>query len=281
MSEQTPEQPQTGTPEQPDTPTMQYLDGDGKFTQAFRDSLPDDLGKHSFFEKHQDFKDAVVSAINKDKLIGKKAEEFWTSDDPELVEKRREIMGVPKDVADYQVKLRDDIPEDMAKTVESRIDEFKKFAFEKGIPKETVEAMVEWDMERGLTEYEGAKEQYQVSIQEAEDQLRKEWRGDKYDYNTSKVSDALEYLGLGHLKEDPAYGNNVDFIKAVFDKIVPLIADDELVEQRQTGSYAAFEDQLRDLDAKMYAYEGSTQSAAYRNMMSQREELLKKFARSA
>ena len=58
----------------------------------------------------------------------------------------------------------------------------------------------------------------------------KEWTGDKFEYNMGKVANVMDYLGLEEFKDDPAIGNNVDFIKAVFENIVPIISEDEIIE---------------------------------------------------
>ena len=70
----------------------------------------------------------------------------------------------------------------------------------------------------------------ELSVREAEETLRKEWTGDKFEYNMGKVANVMDYLGLEEFKDDPAIGNNVDFIKAVFENIVPIISEDEIIE---------------------------------------------------
>ena len=37
----------------------------------------------------------------------------------------------------------------------------------------------------------------------AEKELREIWKGDQFDYQMSKVADALDFLGLGEWKDDP------------------------------------------------------------------------------
>lgn len=276
MSEPTPVEPVAEpTPVQPEP--MQYLTDDGKFTEQFRSSLPDDLGKHSVFDKYGDFTELVKGTINTQKLVGKKAEEFWTSEDPNDIARRMEIMGVPKDAKDYNLEVGE-LPEGMPFDAE-RIDAFKEKALELGLTAKQAEQLIEWDVSGAKEAFASMAEQSQIALTEAENALRTEWKGDKYEYNISKAQEALDYLELGHLKEDPAYGNNPDFIKAVVDKIVPLISNDTLIEARQQESYATVVDQLNELDAKMYAFEGSTQEPAYQNMVKQRGDLLQKVAK--
>jgi len=279
MSEPTPEPVETPTP-QPENTAVQYLNDEGKFTQAFRDALPDDLGKHSYFDKYENIEEAVKGAINTQNLVGKKAEEFWTSEDPNDVQRRKEIMGVPKDVSGYDFKV--EIPEGAnVEMIQGGIEEFKQFAFEQGLSADMVQKIVEFDLQRGSALAEKNDVAQHEAMQEAEKSLRAEWTGNKYEYNVAKAKDALEYLGLGDWVENPAIANDPKFIKDVFEKIVPLTSDDVIVEARQQQSYATVSDSLKDIEGKIYGWQGSTMEPGYRKLVDERTELLKKLQKSA
>jgi len=279
MSEPTPEPVETPTP-QPENTAVQYLNDEGKFTQAFRDALPDDLGKHSYFDKYENIEEAVKGAINTQNLVGKKAEEFWISEDPNDVQRRKEIMGVPKDVSGYDIKV--EIPEGAnAEMIQGGIEEFKQFAFEQGLSADMVQKIVEFDLQRGSALAEKNDVAQHEAMQEAEKSLRAEWTGNKYEYNVAKAKDALEYLGLGDWVENPAIANDPKFIKDVFEKIVPLTSDDVIVEARQQQSYATVSDSLKDIEGKIYGWQGSTMEPGYRKLVDERTELLKKLQKSA
>jgi hypothetical protein len=280
MSEPTPEptpSPEpTPQPEPAPAPTN-YLDDEGKFTQEFRDSLPDDLGKHSVFDKYGNFTEMVKGSINGQKLVNQRAADFWKSDDPAIVAERASIMGLPSDVKDYSINTGE-VPEGLP-VDEQRIEALRQFAFEQKIPQEYVQKLYDWDMQNASQAMTAAQEQQQASLQEAQDELRKEWPGDKYQYNVDKAVETLDFLGLGHLKEDPAYGNNPAFIKAVVDKIVPAIDNDTLIEARQAESFATLTDTQNDLLKKMREYQGNTSDVVYQKMVKQNAELLEKLAK--
>ena len=216
MEPQTPEAPAVEqTPVQPVNQAAEIIGDDGKFTQSFRDALPDDLGKHSWFDKYSDITEAVKGSINGQNLVSKKAEDFWSSEDPADIAKRQEIMGVAKEVGEYEYNLGD-LPEGMdAEKIEESIGKFKEFALEKGWPKEFVQQAIEYDMQQGIAQMEQNDASSEMTKQAAEAELRKEWTGNKFEYNVSKAKDALEYLGLGEWVNNPAFGNDPQFIKDV------------------------------------------------------------------
>ena len=275
MSEQTP--PETIESDEPVNQAAKYLDNEGNFTQSFRDALPDDLGEHSFFKKYTNINDAVKGAINAQQLAGKKAEDFWTSEDPDIVSKRNDIMGIPNSKDGYELKVGK-LPKDMPFD-EKRVEQFKDFAKEIGLSKQQAAKLIEYDVNAASEMWEASQEERQMAMTEAENVLRKEWKGTKYDYNVAKVSEALEFLELDHLKDNPAYGNNPEFIKAIFDKIVPLIDNDTIIESKQKENYATVNDSLTDIEQRMDKYTGNTNDAVYKNMMNQRLLLLKKLTK--
>ena len=276
MDEPTPAPTTESTP-QPENRAAEIITDDGKFNRAYLDALPDDLGKHSIFEKYDNPLDMYKGAINAQGLAGKKAEEFWTSEDPTIIAKRNEIRGVPKEAKDYKLSYGE-IPEGMP-IDESRLDQFKEVAHKLGIPADAAQKLIEWDMQ-GATEAWGTmKDKEATTMRETQEDLRKTWPGEKYSYNISKVSEAMDYLGLSEFKDDPKYANDATFIKAINDKIVPLIDNDTLIAARQQENYATISDTMTELESRMYAYTGNLNDATYKNMVAQRAQLLQKIAR--
>jgi len=248
MSEevQTPEAPAAEqTPNQPvttETAPARIIGDDGTWNREYLDSLPEDLGKHSTFEKYKTFNDFVKGSINSQKLNGQKAEEFWQSEDPDHVAKRREIMGVPSDASEYQydaVEFIEGMPTDL---INERIGMAKEKFKELGLNKDQAKALLEWDLGDSVKQFQSQQDAMELQRTEAENTLRSEWKGEKFDYNIQKAKNALDYLGLGEWANDPAIGNNPGFIKDVFEKIVPLISDDTIIESRQTENVATLND---------------------------------------
>ena len=77
------------------TQPLDILTDEGKFNEAWKESLPDDLGKHSIWSKYDNVTDLVKGAINAQSQVGKKAEEFWFSEDEKDIARRKEIMNIP------------------------------------------------------------------------------------------------------------------------------------------------------------------------------------------
>jgi len=265
-------------PVEADTATqpVDILTSEGKFNEAWKDGLPDELGKHSIWSKYDNVTDLVKGAINAQSQVGKKAEDFWFSEDENDVARRREIMNVPSEVGGYEIKT-EDIPEG-AELDEARIGSFKEVAHELGLTNEQAQAIVDWEIKSGATNLQEIEQAEELSVREAEDTLRKEWGGNDYEYNMGKVANVMDYLGLGEFKDDPAIGNNVDFIKAVFESIVPIISEDEIIENGMQENFATVTDQLNILEEEMNNYEGSTADYAYQQMLKQRLALLEKIS---
>jgi len=271
MSDPTPEPTIEPTP-QPENRAAEIITDEGKFTKSYIDSLPDDLGSHSIFQKYDNPVDLIKGAINAQGLAGKKAEEFWTSEDQSIVSKRKEIMGVPKDAKSYELNYGE-VPEGM-QIDESRIEKFKEVAFELGIPAAAAQKLIEWDAQ-GATEAWTAMQDRDATIKrEAEEQLHKEWKGNQYQINIDRITGTLEAAGLEDWIDNPAIANNPTMLKQLLEKVVPLFDDDVIVEARMKENAATLDDSLSAVEARMNAYTGSTNDSTYRNMIKERSELL-------
>lgn len=276
MSEQVETPVEAPSSEETATQPLDILTDEGKFNEAWRNSLPDDLGKHSIWSKYDNVTDLVKGAINAQSQVGKKAEDFWLSEDEKDIARRREIMNIPTSVEGYSIETGE-LPEG-AELDETRIGSFKDVAHELGLTNEQAQAIVDWEIKSGEANLQNIEQAEELSIREAEDTLRKEWTGDNFEYNMGKVSSVMDYLGLEEFKDDPAIGNNVDFIKAVFENIVPLISEDQIIEQGMEENYATVSDQLDLLEEEMRNYEGNTNDVAYQNMLKQRLAFLEKIS---
>ncbi len=282
MSEdvQTPEEAPvetTDTVEQPvDVSYDDMLTSDGKFNEAWRENLPDELGRHSIWQKYDNPIDLIKGSINAQSHIGKKAEEFWKSANIEDVAKRNEIMGVPQNPNEYVFEIKE-LPDDL-EVDQNRMSDFKNLAYNLGLSQTQAEKLMDWEIETSAKNLEDIERIDESSIIEAEQALRQEWQGDKYEYNMGKVANVMDYLGLGEFKDDPAIGNNVDFIKTVFEKVVPLIDEDSLIQDGLEQNYATVNDQLQELETKIYEFEGNTSEPAYQKMLRERQALLEKIS---
>jgi len=276
MSEEVETPVEAPSVEETATQPLNILNDEGKFNETWRDALPDDLGKHSIWSKYDNVTDLVKGAINAQSQVGKKAEDFWLSEDQNDIARRREIMNIPSEVDGYEITT-EEIPEG-TELDEARLGSFKDLAHKVGLTVEQAQAIADWEIESGSNDLQQIEQAEELSVREAEETLRKEWTGDKFEYNMGKVANVMDYLGLEEFKDDPAIGNNVDFIKAVFENIVPIISEDEIIESGVEQNAATISDQLDLLEEEMRNYEGSTSDVAYQNMLKQRLAFLEKIS---
>lgn len=277
---QTPEQPAIEqTPEQPViSQSSDFLTDDGRFTDAYLSSLPDELGQHSIIEKYgRNPVDIIKGAINAQGLAGKKAEDFWTSEDPDVVATRNKIQGIP-DSADAYEYDGSDVPEPYRDVAAKSVEDFKQFALENKIPKGIAEKILQWDKERGIEAFEQNNASTEMHVQKVEQELREVWKGDKYEYNISKIKGTLEAAGLEALANDPAIANNPAHLQLILDKMVPLFADDQIIEARMSQNTSTITDQLAELEARMYSFDGNSNDPQYLSMVKQRGEMLAKIS---
>ena len=239
---------------------------------GFLESLPNDLGQHSIFQKYATPNDFIQGAINAQSQIGQKASEFLNSDDPSIVAERNAMLGVPETPDGYQYEIPEGFEVD-----ESDIAEFSAAMHELGLNNVQAQAIAEYNLQNMAAMVENFQTMEAENIDAVENELREIWRGDTFEYNMSKVGDALEYLGLGEWRDDPAIANNVSFLTGMVDKILPLFSDDELIEGGQIQSYSAVEDQLRQVESEMESYP-NVNDAGYQQLIKLRTELLQKLS---
>ena len=83
-------------------------------------------------------------------------------------------------------------------------------------------------------------------------------------------------MGLEELMDDPAIGNNVQLIQALYNNVLPLIDNDELIQQRNNDNFASLSDQEAEIRNKMENYTGSPSDHVYQQWMKERGSLLEK-----
>ena len=94
----------------------------------------------------------------------------------------------------------------------------------------------------------------------------------------SKVAEVMEFLDLGDMMDDPAIGNNTKLIQAIYNKFVPLLDNDTLIEAKNNDNFASIKDQLDDVDRQLMEYEGNTGETGYQKLLEQKSILLNQYA---
>lgn len=254
---------------------VDLLTDDGTFSEEWRNSLPDDLGNHSIWQKYTTPEDLAKGAIHSQSLTGKKLQELMESDDPEMVTQRNEILGVPDSADEYELYM----PEghEITEADEESLSEFAEIAHALNLSNEQANALIEYETLRNQMSGEQAEINSELVADNAEAELREVWTGDDYDYNLSRVAECLDFLDLGHLKDDPKLGNDPQFIMALHEKIVPLIQEDAIIASKNESA-ATIEDQLVEVESRMHAHPNNHDSE-YQLMTKEYGVLLQKKAK--
>lgn len=260
----------TDTVEQP-----VILNNEGNFNSEWLQGLPDELGNHSIWSKYNNPVDLAKGAINAQKMIGGKLDDFLSSQDANDIAKRNELLGIPKSAEDYNFSL--DVPENI-ELPEGRITEFKELAHSLGISNKAAEELIKFDIEKAGQDLQQSDLDYEAEVQNAEKELREVWKGDAFEYNMSKVAEVMEFLDLGEMMDDPAIGNNTKLIQAIYNKFVPLLDNDTLIEAKNNDNFASIKDQLDDVDRQLMEYEGNTGETGYQKLLEQKSILLNQYA---
>ena len=250
------------------------LNNEGNFNSDWLQGLPDELGNHSIWSKYNNPVDLAKGAINAQKMIGGKLDDFLSSQDANDIAKRNELLGIPKSAEDYNFAL--DIPEDIELS-DGRIKEFKELAHSLGISNKAAEELIKFDIEKAGQDLQQSDLDYEAEVQNAENKLREVWKGDTFEYNMSKVAEVMEFLDLGDMMDDPAIGNNTKLIEAIYNKFVPLLDNDTLIEAKNNDNFASVLDQLTDVENQIDNYVGNFSEAGYQKLIEQRGILLNQY----
>lgn len=253
----------------PQTDFSSLINPDGSFKDEFYSSLPEGIGEHGAVKKYKTVPDLVKGHINANSMIGKKAEDFLKSDDPEIVAKRKEWLGIPDT---YELNTPE-ITEGSLYSQEA-IDGFKVKAKELGLSGQQAQALLDWDFERAQNVQDGVQEQMTQMRTDAEQTLKSEW-GKNYQPNLQKVKQATDFLGITEMLDQTGLGNEPLVLKAVLDKIVPAISEDKLVEGTMRNNLETVYDSLSEIDTQLLAHPNPN-SQEYRTLLSKKEELLSK-----
>jgi len=268
----------TDAPMTPAAPAPASLDlasrinPDGTFKENFLAGLPEDLGKHGSLAKYKSITDLAKGYVNSQALIGKKASDFWKSDDPKVIAERKAIMGIPDSVDGYDLVMPE-IPDGVKDVyTDATINDFKTKASEIGLTKDQAKALLEWDAGRATKAFEGVGEQMEVQKQQAAETLKAEW-GRKFDENLAKVKKTTDYLGITEVLDSTGLGNEPLILKSILEKIVPAISEDRLIGDGLTQSLATIHDQVRAVDDQLLSFKGNPSSPEYRALVRQKEKL--------
>ena len=250
------------------------INSDGTFKEEFYSSLPDDIGAHSATKKYNNIVDLAKGNINASSLVGKKGREYWESEDPAIIAERRDILGIPTEATEYGLQMPEDFPEEIPYDA-GELDRFSQFAYENNLTKEQAEAIIKYDAERAVGKYSEVTQNFEAQKQEALENLKSEW-GVKTDYNLGKVKQATDELGITDVLNETGLANNASVLRMVFDKLIPAIGDDRLIESAKQDNFATAQDALDDLDDRLMTMDKF--DPARKRLLDEKMKLLEKIS---
>ena len=205
---------------------------------ASQDWRPEALRGEKWTEKYKSLEDALKAFGEAQKLLGKRAEGLippGPEAKPEEVEafnaKLRELRGIPTEpekIAEaYAVKAPEGAPEGYAIDA-AFVGAFQQLAFEAGVAPAEFQKLADGYMQMELQAMQAARDAGIRQAKENEETLVKAWReeGQVPGEMFKAANAAVDALGLRDLVDAPA--NSPAFIKAMAEKVYPLVAEGKL-----------------------------------------------------
>ena len=235
------------------TVTSPVVNPDGTFTDAFRESLSEDIRNEPCLNNVKSLSDLATQHVNMTRNFGKDKmvipNENSSESDWETFHK---IGGMPETPQDYNLKRPDDYPEELFsdELATKAQDLFHKI----GLSTKQAEALMQFNLNATLGAHTTQVQTMELQQKEAVDSLSNEW-GAAYDQKLHLGNIALEQAvdGNEEFREriKSKFGNDSDFIKFASNlgaKLaestgaptnIPTPADvqDEIIELTNTAAY--------------------------------------------
>jgi hypothetical protein len=188
---------------------------DGKFTEKWREALPEDIRGEPSLQSFKDVQGLAKSLVNAQRMVGKNKvaipgetssagewEEFWKA------------AGRPETAADYQFKRPAEVPEEHWNA--KLADEAQALFHKIGLSKKQAAALLQFNVNNLLTDIRTREAEATAAMQGLTDGLHKEW-GAAYDEKVHLGNVAIEQGtgGEGEFKDRVVerFGNDPDFIR--------------------------------------------------------------------
>lgn len=217
---------------------------DGTFSEAWWEKDPDLKEHGAHLSKFKGVKDALVSGINLQGLLGKKADAVLIpgpDSPPDVIAKFREKLGVPENPEGYGLKKPDNLPEGVTWD-EARVKDFSKLAHDLSLTPQQVAKLQEWDMTQAVGSSARTQEAIiateKAELQKQETKLSEAW-GNGADFTKNKELATRAAVTAGftveQLGSDPIF-RNADVVKA-FAKLGSLMSEDTLAKGATNAGY--------------------------------------------
>ena len=236
--------------------------------EMFKGSLSDDLKGHSYIGKYKNAEDFAKAGINHQSSLTKKASEYFESDEPAVVAERNKLMGVPENAEGYELT-----PELVEQISPESMEAFRAKALEIGLPQKYINDLVQFEADLWTKNAENLQQEAVDQKDSATKALQEVWKGDQFDHNERMVSNLLK-SELGLSAEDMAIplGNNVNLIKALHERVVPLFGEDKLIEGTMSQTNVSASQRMSELNGAMFKTDRGTPE--YKALMTEKMALM-------
>jgi hypothetical protein len=224
-----------------------YFSEGTKFATDFADHLGPEFDSYRATASKfagKDLTDLIRSYGEAQKLIGQRQDGMvkvpGAEAPPEEIAAFHRAIGVPESPDKYSID-RVKMPQGIELKAE-RLDGFKRFAAERGIPQSSFEAVLEYEAQYQAQAAQEAKVAMEDYLRQQEETLREEW-GPKYDQRAMRAMRAAETLGLP--QDHPAL-QDADVRRAMA-RFADMISEDKLAGNESVVQTMSFGSQARDI----------------------------------
>lgn len=220
-----------------------WITPEGKLNKDAYTKLPEDLkGLSTDLSKYENIESLIRSYAHVNTLVGKKGLQPLPDNAPENVREEftknlRNVLRVPETPEGYGIKRPESVPEEAWN--EEYAGEMAKLFHKHAVPPSAVQEIVKKEAEFVTKLAAEAEAKQQVSIEQAQESLKKDF-GIHYQRKLHSAAKAARTLGLD--LNDPVVGNHPGVIKAMA-QIADMIGEDKLISDGsgESGNSAAME----------------------------------------
>ncbi len=196
-------------------PAPSIVDVDGKFSEGWRNSLPEDIRSEVCLGTVSDVESMAKQFVHAQRMIGKDKISLPNENSTESEWEAFHVAGGrPTTAADYNIVKPKDYPDELFS--EELAGKFQELAFKAGLSKKQVDTILEFNLSSTLAAFTDQQNAQELAMKETVEGLHADW-GKGYEQRihfgdiaiTQAVGDSEEFRA--RLTEK--FGNDPDFIR--------------------------------------------------------------------
>ena len=196
-------------------PAPSIVDADGKFSEKWRESLPEDIRSEVCLGTVSDVESMAKQFVHAQRMIGKDkvALPGENSTDSEW-EAFHIAGGRPDTAADYNITKPKDYPDELFS--EELAGKFQELAFKAGLSKKQVDAIIEFNLSSTLAAFTDQQNAQELATKETVEGLYAEW-GNGYEqrmhFGDIAITEAVGGNEEFRVRLTEKFGKDPDFIR--------------------------------------------------------------------